>query len=247
MLPPARARIPARARGPGRGPVAAASGSLLRLAAYSSNAARSRSTPSSARSARNFASRTLELGDHLLLAAALLALVKAIGDDDLGHRGGARRPREPDPHVPVGGVAERGVEAPELADERRSREHVRGPRGQHVERQELAQQLVRLRLPPEVERLEVVVDRHCTAVGEARPGGLDRRELEAELVRGPEVVVVEERHPPAGSRRDAGVPGRGETAALAGGEPPAAAGRRSPRGLPRCRRRRRRRRRRPRP
>jgi len=142
--------------------------------------------------------------------------VYPIGDKRLGHAHQRRGEGEPDPEIPVREGRESGIETTHLSNQG-GRHHDAGRASGHDIASEQRVSDVRLaRAVLWAHDLQVGVHKYRVS---ARPGS--RRssgqggELREQLGWGPDVVVVDERHPGSGRPGHSGVAGRGDALPLA--------------------------------
>ena len=121
-----------------------------------------------------------------------------------GQGGGQRHPH---PHLVVTVVAHRRVETTDLVEHRAGHHGGRAAPGNQVHR-DLAALHPRLRRRVPAHHAQILVDGHRSRGDPAGPWGrVERLQLAAQLVRRPQVVVVEEGHPRGGGGGGAGVAG----------------------------------------
>jgi hypothetical protein len=136
--------------------------------------------------------------------------VESVGVERLPDADGRCPQRQPGPQVPIGQQGQGRIEAAGVDDEAPLGHHARRPTRHDVRGEERNRQIGdrRGRLVPE--HPELRVDDHRPVEGPSGAGlGHEGVDLAGELVGGPEVVVVQEGHPPAGGGVDAGVAGGG--------------------------------------
>jgi hypothetical protein len=136
------------------------------------------------------------------------------GDEDFGTRDGGAGLRQADPEIPIAQLKEPLIEASEPPNEIRPRDHIRRAAPKYVPSEERLGKESGIRGGERVAPCAVLRDSCRSPVSEGGALRIGSVDLDAELARRPEVVVIEKRDPRALCDRDAGVARRRDAARI---------------------------------